>query len=98
MPTRTWWRGTKTDCSGSGRTVAAGVTAAQGERGVEAITAWIWGIVAALTALVGLFMAARAHDGTFALAGYLLMLFGILYIFFLIRHSGADGMDQRVDD
>jgi hypothetical protein len=65
---------------------------------VEAIATWIWGIVAGLTALIGLFMAAGAHDGAFALAGYLLMLFGILYIFFLIGRFGADGMDQSVDE
>ena len=61
-----------------------------GERIVEAIVSWIWGIVAGLAALIGLFMAAGAYDGAFALAGYLLMLFGVSYIFFLIQQSGSN--------
>lgn len=55
---------------------------------MQSIMAWIWGIIAGLIAFLGLFMAARAHDGVFALAGYLLMLFGIVYVFFMIKQSG----------
>lgn len=56
--------------------------------GVQAIAIVIWGIVAGLIALVGLFMAAGAHDGPFALAGYLLMAFGVIYVFYLINRYG----------
>lgn len=56
---------------------------------------WIWGIVAGLIAFIGLFMAAGAHDGGFALAGYLFMLFGITYVFFLIGRTGARESDHR---
>ena len=55
---------------------------------MQAIAIVIWGIVAGLIALVGLFMAAGAHDGHFALAGYLFMAFGVVYVFYLIKRYG----------
>ena len=58
---------------------------------MASIVGWIWGVVAGLVGFVGLFMVADAKDGVFALAGYLLMLFGISYIFFSIKQSGSGG-------
>ena len=55
---------------------------------MASIASWAWGVVAGLVGLVGLLMVAGADDGLFALAGYLLMLFGILYIFMSIKESG----------
>jgi len=55
---------------------------------VASIASWAWGVVAGLVGLVGLLMVAGADDGLFALAGYLLMLFAILYIFMSIKESG----------
>jgi len=39
------------------------------------------GIVLSITALLGLFIGANAHDSGFALFGYLLFLFGVLMLF-----------------
>ena len=58
---------------------------------MQAVAIWCWGIVAGLIALVGLFMAGGANDGEFAFAGFLFMLFGIGYIFFLITRYGPGG-------
>ena len=55
---------------------------------MASIASWAWGVVAGLVGLVGLLMVAGADDGLFALAGYLLMLFAILYIFMSIKESG----------
>jgi hypothetical protein len=61
---------------------------------VESILSWIWGVVAGLVGFVGLFMVADAADGVFALGGYLLMLFGISFIFFSINQSGLGGSHE----
>ena len=55
---------------------------------MQAIAIVIWGVVAGLIGLVGLFMAASAHGGHFALAGYLFMAFGVVYVFYLINRYG----------
>lgn len=39
------------------------------------------GIVLAITAAIGLFISANAHDAAFTFFGYLLFLFGILMLF-----------------
>lgn len=39
------------------------------------------GIVLAVTAAIGLFISANAHDVAFTFFGYLLFLFGILMLF-----------------
>jgi hypothetical protein len=58
---------------------------------VQSLAIWIWGVVAGLVALVGLFMAGGAQDGEFAFAGLLFMLFGVAYIFYLITRYGPGG-------
>lgn len=55
---------------------------------MQTIAIVIWGVVAGLIGLVGLFMAAGAHGGHFALAGYLFMAFGVVYVFHLINRYG----------
>lgn len=94
-PIKTWWHGTKAsgwhrkrDGSREQRNGAA--TEPGGRASVASIVSWIWGVVAGLIGFVGLFMVAGAEDGVFALAGYLLMLFGISYIFYSIKQSGSD--------
>lgn len=57
---------------------------------------WVFGAVMALTSLLGLVAAARAHDGMFHLFGMLLFLFGIAMIFSLI-HKHAGQAPQRRD-
>jgi len=50
---------------------------------------WLTGIVMALIALAGLFMAARAEDAVFQFGGFLFFLFGVLFEFVLIaRNTG----------
>ena len=39
------------------------------------------GVVLAVTALIGLFISANAHDSAFSFFGYLLFLFGVLMLF-----------------
>ena len=58
---------------------------------MQGLALTIWGIFAGLIALVGLFMAAGAQDGPFALAGYLFMAFGVVYVFYLINRYGPGG-------
>ena len=55
---------------------------------MQAIAIVIWATAAGLIALVGLLMAAGADDGHFALTGYLLMAFGVVYVFYLINRYG----------
>jgi hypothetical protein len=53
------------------------------------LAAYITGAVMGALSLIGLFLASRAHDGTFYLFGLLLFLFGVLYVFALIhKHTG----------
>ena len=48
---------------------------------------WILGGIMGLLSLVGLFMASHAHDTVFYGTGLALFVFGVLFIFFLIRKS-----------
>ena len=56
---------------------------------------WVWGGLATVVAVFGLFLAARAHDDVMYLHGLLLFLFGTCAAFWLIRHDApawaADG-------
>lgn len=52
---------------------------------MEATSRWIWGSVVGAIGLLGLFMAAKAQDAPFELAGYLLFLFAIVFNFGIIR-------------
>jgi len=61
---------------------------------VQAIAIWVWGVVAGLVALAGLLMAGGAQDGEFAFAGFLFMVFGVGYIFYLIKRYGPGGSAQ----
>ncbi len=47
----------------------------------------IMSIVAGLCSLLGLFLASRAVDTGFAIFGWLLALFGLVYIFTAIRRG-----------
>ena len=50
---------------------------------------WIMGTLFVLLSLVGLFMAAYAHDDMFHIGGLLIFAFGVLFIFRLIgRYTG----------
>ncbi len=50
---------------------------------------WIYGVILAVLALVGLFMASRAHDAMIYTIGLLLFGFALAFIFGLIaRHTG----------
>lgn len=51
--------------------------------------ALIFGIIMGVISLFGLFLASRAQDEMFSLAGYLFFLFGLVFVFGLIhRYSG----------
>jgi hypothetical protein len=50
---------------------------------------WIFGAITGLLALVGLFVASRAHDQAFYWAGLGLFALGVAVIFWLIaKHTG----------
>ncbi|NJO36871.1 MAG: hypothetical protein HC871_03635 [Rhizobiales bacterium] len=53
----------------------------------DTTSAWILGIVMALLALLGLVMASAAVDPVFYATGLALCLFGVLFIFFLIKQD-----------
>lgn len=49
----------------------------------------ILGIVMGIVSLLGLFMSSRAHDQAFYYTGLLVFVFGVLFIFALMkRHIG----------
>lgn len=48
---------------------------------------WTLGVIMALIALLGLFMASGAVDQVFRGTGFALSLFGVLFIFFMIRKN-----------
>jgi hypothetical protein len=60
-------------------------TVGSDEGGRAGMGAAIYGAVMGLLAILGLFVAARAHDGAIHLAGFLLFLFGVINIFALIH-------------
>ncbi len=49
--------------------------------------AWILGIVMGLLALLGIVMASAAVDPIFYATGLVLSVFGVLFVFFLIRNN-----------
>ena len=49
--------------------------------------AWILGIVMGLLALLGLVMASQAVDPVFYGTGLLLSVFGVVFVFFLIKKN-----------
>ena len=55
---------------------------------------FLGGVVLAVTTLVGLFISAKAHDGGFALFGYLLFLFGVLMLFRYVALITGKGETQ----
>ncbi len=55
---------------------------------------FLTGIVLAVTALLGLFISANAHDGPFAFFGYLLFLFGVLMLFRFVAAVTGKGETQ----
>lgn len=48
---------------------------------------WIFGVLMALLSMTGLVIASRAHDQMIALVGYLLVAFGLAFIFWLIAKN-----------
>lgn len=59
---------------------------------------WIMGVVAALVSLVGLFVASRAHEGTFYYVGMGVAALGIAFIFALItRATGQPARTEPTD-
>jgi|GEM_PF-3630265 len=60
-------------------------TVGSGEGGRGGMGAAIYGGVMGLLAILGLFIAAGAHDSAIHLAGWLLFLFGLVNIFVLIH-------------
>jgi hypothetical protein len=53
------------------------------------MAAFVVGAIMGVIALLGLFLASRAHDGMFYVFGLLLFLFGVVFIFSLIaKHTG----------
>lgn len=48
---------------------------------------WFFGLLAAVVALVGLFVAALAHDLGMTLFGWGLLVFGVLFTFWSIKRS-----------
>ena len=48
---------------------------------------WIFGVVMALLSFVGLFVASRAHDRMMSTTGFLMVAFGLAFIFWLIAKN-----------
>lgn len=71
--------------------------------GTSPMGTWIFGVIMGLLSLFGLFLASRAHDGMLYAFGLLLFVFGVGFIFELIRrhttyptHSDHEqGQEQR---
>lgn len=58
----------------------------------QALGYWLLGAVSVVIAMLGLFLASRAVDVGFSVFGYLLFLFGVLFVFALIKR-GSDAAD-----
>ena len=54
---------------------------------MSATGAWVLGGIMGLISLLGLVMASHAHDDVFYFVGLLVFLFGVLFIFGLIRRG-----------
>ena len=51
--------------------------------------AFVYGALMAVLAIIGLFLAAKAHDSALEIAGFLFFAFGVLQHFALIKkHAG----------
>ena len=48
---------------------------------------WVFGAVMGVLSLFGLFLASRAHDQMLFVAGFLVFLFGVGFIFWLIAKN-----------
>jgi uncharacterized membrane protein len=48
---------------------------------------WIFGVVMAVLSMAGLFIASRAHDAMLSAVGFLLVAFGLAFIFWLIAKN-----------
>ena len=55
---------------------------------------YLAGVALAVTAMIGLFISAKAHDSGFAFFGYLLCLFGVLMLFRYIALLTANAEAQ----
>jgi len=55
---------------------------------------WIMGIMSALFGLVGLFMAAGAHDYGIALFGVAMFAFAILFCWWMIKTAYDEAEDE----
>ena len=53
----------------------------------DTVGAWVLGIIMGFLALLGLVMASAAVDAIFYGTGLALCIFGILFVFFLIRNN-----------
>ena len=51
---------------------------------------WIMGVLSAIAALVGLFMAAGARDFGISLFGFALMIWGVLFCWWMIKTAYAE--------
>ena len=56
---------------------------------------WIFGVVMALLSMVGLFIASRAHDQMLSAVGFLLVAFGLAFIFWLIAKNTGHPHGQQ---
>ncbi len=54
---------------------------------------WIMGALAAIFALIGLFMAAGAHDLGISIFGLALLVWGVLFCWFMIK-SAYDELEE----
>jgi hypothetical protein len=58
---------------------------------------WIMGILAAIAALIGLFMAAWAHDFGIMVFGSALTVWGVLFCWWMIK-TAYDEIEQGASD
>ncbi len=56
---------------------------------------WITGVVAALVGLIGLFIASRAHEGTFYYVGLALFAIGVGVNYWLIARNTGHPYEHR---
>ena len=56
---------------------------------------WVFGVVMALLSMVGLFIASRAHDQMLSVVGFLLVAFGLAFIFWLIAKNTGHPHGQQ---
>ena len=61
---------------------------------MNALSAWILGVIMGLVSLFGLFLASNAVDQAFYWTGLLFFIFGVLFIFALIGRRTAGSGDE----